>query len=58
MLANVLDASGKHQEARAVLEEVLETHPDSEAARKLHAKLGVPLGPADTAQHRGQVASK
>jgi len=55
-LANVLDASGKHQEARAVLEEILETHPDSDAARRLHAKLGSPLAPPDTAQRRGQVA--
>jgi hypothetical protein len=55
-LASVLDASGKHQEARAVLEETLETHPDSDAARRLHAKLGAPLPPPDTAQRRGQVA--
>ncbi len=55
-LANVLDASGKHQEARAVLEEILETHPDNDAARRLHAKLGAPLAPPDTAARRGQVA--
>jgi serine/threonine protein kinase len=55
-LATVLDASGRHQEARAVLEEILETHPDSDAARRLHAKLGAPLPPPDTAQRRGQVA--
>ncbi len=55
-LASVLDASGKHQEARAVLEEILETHPDSDAARRLHAKLGAPLPPPDTAQRRSQVA--
>jgi eukaryotic-like serine/threonine-protein kinase len=58
MLANVLEASGRHQEARTVLEEVLETHPDSEPARRLHARLGVTLPPADNAQHRGQVAEK
>jgi hypothetical protein len=55
-LASVLDQSGKRQEARAVLEEVLETHPDSEPARKLHAKLGAPLPPLDTAQHRSATA--
>ncbi len=55
-LASVLDQSGKHQEARAVLEEVLETHPESEPARKLHAKLGAPLPPPDTAQRRNATA--
>ena len=56
ILASVLDASGKHQEARSVLEEILETHPDNDAARKLHARLGAPLAPPDTAARRGQVA--
>ncbi len=56
VLASVLDASGKHQEARSVLEEILETHPDNEAARRLHAKLGVPLAPPDTSARRSQVA--
>ncbi len=55
-LANVLEQSGKHIEARAVLEEILETHPESEAARRLHAKLGAPLPPPDTQARRGQVA--
>ncbi len=56
VLASVLDASGKHQEARSVLEEILETHPDNDAARRLHAKLGAPLAPPDTSARRGQVA--
>jgi len=56
VLAGVLDASGKRAEARAVLEGVLETHPDSDAARKLHAKLGAPLPPPDTSARRSQVA--
>jgi len=56
VLASVLESSGKHQEARAVLEEILETHPDNEAARRLHAKLGAPLAPPDTSARRGQVA--
>jgi serine/threonine-protein kinase len=55
-LANVLEQSGKHVEARAVLEEILETHPESDAARRLHAKLGAPLPPPDTQARRGQVA--
>jgi len=57
-LANVLEASGKRSEARAVLEGVLETNPDSEAARKLHAKLGAPLPPADTSAHRKAMAER
>ena len=55
-LANVLEQSGKHIEARAVLEEILETHPDSEPARRLHAKLGAPLPPPDTQARRSQTA--
>jgi serine/threonine protein kinase len=55
-LANVLEQSGKRIEARAVLEEILETHPDNDAARRLHAKLGSPLPPPDTQLRRGQVA--
>jgi cytochrome c-type biogenesis protein CcmH/NrfG len=55
-LASVLEASGKHQEARSVLEEVLDAHPDNDAARHLHAKLGDPLPPPDTAARRTQVA--
>jgi len=55
-LANVLDQSGKHVEARAVLEEILETHPDSEPARRLHAKLGAPLPPPDTSARRNATA--
>ena len=55
-LAHVLDASGKRGEARAVLEELLESHPESDAARKLHAKLGVPLPAPDTSARRSEVA--
>lgn len=42
-LAGVLDQLGKRAEARAVLEEVLAKYPDADAARRLHAKLGVPI---------------
>jgi serine/threonine-protein kinase len=55
-LANVLEQSGKHVEARAVLEEILEMHPDSEPARRLHAKLGAPLPPPDTSARRNATA--
>ena len=58
VLATVLDASGKRAEARAILEGLLESHPDNEAARKLHAKLGAPLPPPDTAARRSQVAER
>ncbi len=56
LLASVLDQSGKHQEARQVLEEILETHPDNGEARRLHARLGSPLAPPDTSARRGSVA--
>ena len=57
-LAKILDASGRRADAEAVLEEVLQTHPDSNEARRLHAKLGIPLPPADTASRRSQVARR
>ncbi|WP_394823377.1 protein kinase domain-containing protein [Pendulispora albinea] len=44
-LATVLDGTGHRADALAVLEEVLENHPDSVEARRLHARFGVPLGP-------------
>jgi len=44
-LATVLDGTGHRADALAVLEEVLENHPDSVEARRLHARYGVPLGP-------------
>src|SRR5262249_38272422 len=42
-LATVLDASGRRVEARAVLEEWLQLHPDPQAARGMHGRLGAPL---------------
>jgi hypothetical protein len=56
LLAKVLEGSGHRADAEAVLEEVLQTHPDSAEARHLHAKLGAPLPPADT--HHAQVARR
>ncbi len=55
-LATVLDASGKRNEAKAIVEEVLEVWPDSSDARKLHAKLGAPLPTPDTSAKRTAVA--
>ncbi|CAN5410605.1 hypothetical protein BH09MYX1_BH09MYX1_17000 [soil metagenome] len=55
-LASVLDASGKRTEAKAIVEEVLEVWPDSNDARKLHAKLGSPLPAPDTSAKRTAVA--
>ncbi len=57
-LANVLEASGKRTEAKAIVEEVLEVWPDSTDARKLHARLGAPLPAPDTAAKRTAVAQK
>lgn len=48
-LATVLNASGKRADARAVLEEVLDLHPDSTEARRLHAHYGAPLPSLDSA---------
>ncbi|MEO7110354.1 MAG: protein kinase [Polyangiaceae bacterium] len=47
-LATVLDATGKRADARAVLEEVLDLHPDSTEARRLHAHYGAPLPSLDS----------
>jgi hypothetical protein len=46
-LATVLDATGHRADARAVLEEWLQIHPDSSDARRMHARLGAPLPPAE-----------
>jgi serine/threonine-protein kinase len=42
-LATVLEASGRRSEAKAVLEEWLQLHPDSSDARQMHARLGAPI---------------
>jgi serine/threonine protein kinase len=57
-LAKVLDGMGHRTDAQAVLEEVLQAHPDSNEARRLHAKLGAPLPAADTSARRAQVARR
>lgn len=52
-LATVLDATGKRADARAVLEEVLDLHPDSTEARRLHAHYGAPLPSLDSGRQEG-----
>ena len=42
-LATVLDASGRKSDARVVLEEWLQLHPESADARAMHARLGGPI---------------
>jgi serine/threonine-protein kinase len=44
-LATVLDAGGRRNEAKAVLEEWLQLHPDAHDAKRMHARLGAPLSP-------------
>jgi serine/threonine protein kinase len=56
-LATVLEETGHRNDARAVLEEVLEMHPNSTEARRLHARYGQPLGP-DAAATRGSIAHR
>jgi hypothetical protein len=51
-LATVLDATGKRADARAVLEEVLDLHPDSTEARRLHAHYGAPLPSLDSGSRK------
>jgi serine/threonine protein kinase len=58
MLATVLDAMGHRSDARAVLEELLQTHPESAEARHMHARLGAPLPPPETTARKGQVARR
>jgi hypothetical protein len=51
-LANVLDAGGHRGDAKAVLEEWLEIHPESVEARRMHARLGAALPPPETTSHK------
>jgi hypothetical protein len=57
-LARVLDTLGKRAEARAVLQEVLELHPDLGDARKMVAKMGAPMATPDAPTTRPRVARK
>jgi len=58
VLAEVLDAMGKRTDARAVIAEVLESHPDSAQARRLAARYGAPVSTPETAAQRSQVARR
>ena len=57
-LATALDASGRRGDAKAVLEEILEIHPDAQDARRLHARYGSPLPSVDTAPHKSSLARR
>lgn len=57
-LAQVLDAMGHRTDAKAVLEEVLDLHPDSSEARKLHAHYGAPLPSLDSTSGKKSVAHR
>ena len=57
-LATALDASGRRGDAKAVLEEILEIHPDAQDARRLHARYGAPLPSLDTAPHKSSLARR
>jgi Flp pilus assembly protein TadD len=47
LMAEVLDASGRRVDAKAVLAEWLETHPDASEARAALARLASPGAPGD-----------
>jgi serine/threonine protein kinase len=51
-LANVLDAGGHRADAKAMLEEWIELHPDSQEARRLHARLSAELPAPENAIHK------
>ena len=51
-LANVLDAGGHRADAKAMLEEWIELHPDSQEARRLHARLSAEIPAPENASHR------
>lgn len=57
-LARVLDTLGKRAEARSVLQEVLELHPDLAEARKMVGKMGSPMATPDAPTTRPKVARK
>jgi serine/threonine protein kinase len=52
VLAEVLEASGKRGDARTLLEQVLELHPDSMEAKRLRAHFGAPLPPLETVSRK------
>jgi serine/threonine-protein kinase len=58
LLAEIVDAMGHRGEARAVLAEVLESHPESTQARRLAARLGAPSSAPETSAQKSQVARR
>jgi hypothetical protein len=58
LLAEILDAMGHRGEAKSVLAEVLEAHPDSTAARRLAARYGAPVSAPETTAQKSQVARR
>jgi serine/threonine-protein kinase len=58
LLAEIMDAMGHRGEARAVLAEVLESHPDSIQARRLAARYGTPSNAPETSSQKSQVARR
>jgi serine/threonine-protein kinase len=58
LLAEILDGMGHRGEARQVLAEVLESHPESTQARRLAARYGAPSSAPETASQKSQVARR
>jgi tetratricopeptide (TPR) repeat protein len=58
LLAEILDAMGHRGEARQVLAEVLESHPESTQARRLAARYGAPSAAPETSSQKSQVARR
>jgi hypothetical protein len=58
LLAEIMDAMGHRGEARAVLAEVLDSHPDSIQARRLAARYGAPSNAPETSAQKSQVARR
>jgi serine/threonine-protein kinase len=58
LLAEILEGLGHRAEARAVLAEVLDSHPESTQARRLAARYGNPSNAPETASQKSQVARR
>jgi serine/threonine-protein kinase len=57
-LARTLDAAGQRSEARAVLAEFLERHPDAQDVRRAFVALGGVAPALDTSARRSQIARR
>ena len=58
LLAEIMDGLGHRGEARQVLAEVLESHPDSTQARRLAARYGAPSNAPESTTQKAQVARR